>query len=177
MSNEDTQGALGDAGERWECGDCYTIFELQPKRYVFGYCPKCKGRLTRAGTQWVDDHNKAARCGGDNCMGLEVEGVASWVRKERLEEAEAERDAKAALLDDANKRHVEDAELHLADEQTIRNLERLLDEAAKALQDSAEVLHILGFHFENGHGVAFEVCDMSVCAKALTAIRSAQEGK
>ena len=30
-----------------------------------------------------------ARCGRENCMGLEVDGVASWVRKERLETAEA----------------------------------------------------------------------------------------
>ena len=31
-----------------------------------------------------------ARCGGDNCMGFQVDGVATWVRAERLAEAEQE---------------------------------------------------------------------------------------
>lgn len=34
-----------------------------------------------------------AKCGKENCMGHEVDGCASWVRKERLEQAEAEREA------------------------------------------------------------------------------------
>ena len=41
-----------------------------------------------------------ARCGRENCMGLEVDGVASWVRKERLETAEAALAALQAKYDD-----------------------------------------------------------------------------
>lgn len=45
-----------------------------------------------------------ARCGKENCMGLTVAGVASWVRKERLEEVQQElarEREKARLTDEA----------------------------------------------------------------------------
>lgn len=43
-------------------------------------------RLTQ---ELTEAQTALSRCGGDNCMGLEVDGVASWVRKERLEIAES----------------------------------------------------------------------------------------
>lgn len=42
-----------------------------------------------------------AKCGRENCMGYKTEGVAHWVREERLKQVEAERDALRALLVDA----------------------------------------------------------------------------
>jgi hypothetical protein len=43
-------------------------------------------------------HEKVSRCGGENCMGYRVDGVAEWVRKERFRRVQAERDALALSL-------------------------------------------------------------------------------
>lgn len=42
-----------------------------------------------------------ARCGRDNCMGQKVEGVARWVREERLTAAEADNSRLRASLERA----------------------------------------------------------------------------
>ena len=80
-----------------------------------------------------------AQCGGKNCRGWRAPGVREWVTRERLAEAEAERDAlRAACSIVADRLQMDIDDGSRPDQWSMQDMVRTLDAARAALKKVKE---------------------------------------